>query len=257
MPSPFPGMDPFIEGQKWKGFHSRFIAALGECLMPQVRPRYVVDVEEDVYLAKEDGTPVRLVIPDVSVVEGDGWMEDSGGGLAVAVEPTVVTLPMTDSIEVPYLVIRSRDGAETVAVIEVLSPTNKSSRDGRPEYLNKRNSILRSMTHLIEIDLLRGGERLPTVEPHPAGDYFAFVSRGERRPQADVYAWTLERPLPRIPIPLLADDPDVWLDLQSVFTTTYDRAGYDYALHYDRAVEPPLDAHRLEWVRQRLQPAVT
>jgi hypothetical protein len=250
-------MDPLIESQGWKGFHSRFITALGDSLMPQVRPRYVIDIEEDVYLAKEGGLPVRIVIPEISIQHGEGWMDSVEGNLAVAAEPKVVTLPMTEPIEIPYLVIRRRDNDETVTVIEILSPTNKSSRDGRHEYLAKRNSLLRSRAHLVELDLLRGGERLPTVEPHPAGDYFAFVSRVERRPKAQVYSWTLERSMPTIPIPLTDGDPDVTLDLQAVFTTTYDRAGYDYALKYDRAVEPPLEANRLEWIRQRLRPVAT
>ena len=252
MPSLFPGMDPFIEGQKWKGFHHSIIIEIRNALMPQVRPRYTVDVEEDVYLAREDGTPIRLVIPDVSVTKETDWSADHGSSLLVAAKPTIVTLPMTEPLEVPYLVIRSRDGAEMVAVIEVLSPTNKSPRDGRAEYLTKRNSILRTMTHLIELDLLRGGERLPTVEPHPAGDYFTFVSRTEHRPQAEVYAWTLDCPLPRIPVPLLPGDPDVHLDLQSIFTITYDSAGYDYSLHYDRPVEPPLNEQQQEWVHQHV-----
>ena len=257
MPSPFPGMDPFIEGQCWRDFHTSFIENVRTALIPQIRPRYVAFVEEDVYLAREDGTPVRIVVPDVSIQQADGWMDTVSGGIALATEHKVFTLPMTEPIEIPYLVIRQRDNEETVAIIELLSPTNKSSRDGRAEYLAKRNSLLRSRAHLIEIDLLRGGERLPTVEPLSPGDFFAFVSRAERRPMAEVYAWPLDRSLPTIPIPLTDGDPDVSLDLQTAFTTTYDRAGYDYALHYERPVEPPLDAHRLEWVGRRLKPVAT
>lgn len=251
MPSPFPGMDPFIESQGWRGFHNSLIAEIRGFLVPQVRPRYVVDTEEDLVLAKEGGTPLRVV------TRGDGWMNQANGGVVLVAEPKVVTLPMTEPIEIPYLVIRRRDNEETVTVIEVLSPTNKSLRDGRHEYLAKRNSLLRSRAHLVELDLLRAGERLPTVEPHPAGDYFAFVSRTERRPKAEVYSWTLERPLPRIPIPLTDGDPDVWLDLQTVFTTTYERAGYDYSLKYERTLDPPLDADRSEWVARHLKPATT
>jgi len=136
-----------------------------------------------------------------------------------------------------------------VTVIELLSPANKVSRDGRTEYLAKRNALLRSQSHLVELDLLRSGERLPTVEAHPHGDFFAFVSRTERRPQADVYAWNLVQPLPTIPIPLGEGDADVMLDLQSTFNSTYDRAGYDYSIHYDRQVEPDLGTVREKWVR--------
>jgi hypothetical protein len=168
-------------------------------------------------------------------------MEQSDGTVATTLAPFICTLPMTEPIEIPYLAIRRLDNEETVAVIEVLTPTNKSPRDGRTEYLAKRNLLLRSRAHLIEIDLLRGGARLPTIEPLPRGDYFAFVSRVERRPMAEVYAWGLARRMPCIPIPLSLGDPDASLDLQSVFTTTYDHAGYDYAIHYDRPVAPPLD----------------
>lgn len=252
MPSPFPGMDPFIESQKWKGFHHSIITEIRNALTPQVRPRYVVDVEEDIYLVKENGVPAKLVVPDVSVAQGTGWMEDCDGSVATAPEPAILTLPMMEPVEIGYLAIRHSDNEETVAVVEVLSPTNKARRDGRIEYLAKRNSLLRSRAHLIEIDLLRGGERLPTIEPLPLGDCFVFVSRTERRPKAEVYAWALERPMPCIPIPLSAGDPDVSLDLQSVFSNTYDLAGYDYAIHYDRPIEPAPDERTLELVNRCL-----
>ncbi len=249
MPSPFPGMDPFIESQCWKGFHHILISEIQFFLTQRVRPRYVVDIEEDVYVAREGEDPIRMVIPDVAVQHGDGWLDSTDGGLAIKSEPHVVTLPMTEPVEMPYLVIRKRDKDETATVIEVLSPTNKSSRDGRQEYLAKRNALLRSQAHLVELDLLRGGQRLPTIESHPAGDYFAFVSRVERRPKAEVYAWTVERSLPTIPIPLAEGDPDVQIDLQAVFASTYERAGYDYALKYARTVEPALNERQTAWVR--------
>ncbi len=252
MPSPFPGMDPFLEGQKWKGFHHSLISVIRDALMPLVRPRYVVDVEENVFLATDCGEPLRFVTPDVAVIQSHGWMEHADGKLAVAVEPRVLTLPMTELIEQPYLVIRSRNNDEAVTVIEVLSPTNKAPGSGRGEYLAKRNEYLRSSAHLIELDLLRGGLRLPAIELLPDGDFFAFVSRAERRPKVEVYAWTLERCLPPIPVPLASGDPDVVLDLQTAFDTTYDRAGYDYALNYSRPIEPALSDRQQNWVNEEL-----
>lgn len=252
MPSPFPGMDPFIESQCWRDFHSSVIGEIRSALLPWLRPNYVAFVEEDVYIAREDWTPVRVVVPDVGISRQRDWTGSADAGALVAAEPTIVTLPMTDPIEIPWLAIRKRENDHMVAVIEVLSPTNKSPRDGRNEYLHKRNLLLRSQAHLIEIDLLRGGERLPTVEPHPSGDYFVFVSRSERRPSAEVIGWTVGQRMPTVPIPLADGDADVPLDLQSVFNGTYDRAGYDYALKYDRPVEPPLDEHRLSWLSQFL-----
>lgn len=239
MPSPFPGMDPFIESQCWKGFHHLFISEIQFSLTQKVRPRYGVDVEEEVYLAR-DGRPVRILVQDVAVRHGEGWQESNQGGLAIEAELHTVTLPMAEPIEIPYLVIRRRDNEQTIAVLEV-SPMNKSAGEGRGQYLVKRNALLRSQAHLVELDLLRQGERLPTIEPHPPGDYFSLVSRVERRPQADVMAWTMDKRMPTIPIPQADGDPDVPLDLQAVFNSTYDRAGYDCALKYERPLDPSLD----------------
>jgi len=121
IPSPFPGMDPFIESHDWEDFQTGFIAELCAALVPRVRPKYVV-------------------------------------------------------------------------------------RKERRKYLSKRESILASTTHLVELVLLRGGERLPTVESLPPGDYYAFVCR-QKRYQAEVYAWTLRNRLPAVPIPLAGKRP--------------------------------------------------
>jgi len=254
MPSRFPGMDPFIEIQCWRDFHTTVIGEIRSALLPQLRPHYVAFVEEDVYVARDDGEPIRLTVPDLGISRVSDWPFPVQDEATLMAEPTMVTLPVVEPIEIPYIVIRRRDNDETVAVIEVLSPTNKSLRDGRTEYLAKRNMLLRSRVHLIEIDLLRSGERMPTNEPYPPGDYFAIVSRSQARPSAALYSWALEQRMPRIPIPLADGDPDALLDLQHVFSTTYDRAGYDYALKYDRAVIPELNAAHREWVRQTLHP---
>ena len=238
MPSPFPGMDPFIERQKWRDFHACFIPNLSAALTVAVRPRYVVDIEANVYLTREDGDLLRIFAPDLSVVQKSGWLETTDGTIAVETEPDLLTLPTIDPTEEINLVIRSRENDDVVTVLELLSPTVKL--DGRTEYLNKRNAVLHSEANLVEIDLLRGGKRLPTIERLPKGDYYAFVTRAERRPTIEVYSWPLERRLPTIPIPLAEGDPDVSLDLQAVFDTTYDRSGYDYALNYTKPTEPTL-----------------
>ena len=117
-------------------------------------------------------------------------------------------------------------GGEVVTIIEVLSPANKrANSDGRREYLAKRAMILRSSAHLVEIDLLRGGERLPMAEPLPSVDYDVIVSRAPRRPMADVWPTTLRQPLPTVPIPLAGEDPEVPLDLQAIFHAVHERAG--------------------------------
>ncbi len=150
------------------------------------------------------------------------------------------------------MTIRNRQSQNVVTVIELLSPVNKTAGEGRNEYLVKRSNIFYTLAHLVEIDLLRGGQRLPTRESLAPADFYAFLCRTERLPQVEVYAWTLPDRMPVVPVPLSGDDPDVSLDLQAAFTTTYERAGYDYALDYRRPVEPTLDASAADWVRSLL-----
>src|SRR5262249_47606179 len=153
----------------------------------------------------------------------------------------------------PYLLIRTKEGRELVTVIELLSPWNKAPVEGRAEYLGKRQNILKTGAHLVEIDLLRGGERLPTREPRPSGDYFVYVCRGNARRKVEVYSWPLRQPCPGISIPLAVGDPDVPLDLQRVVTETYERAGYDYVLDYGEGLDPALRAPDARWVAARIE----
>jgi hypothetical protein len=258
MPSPFPGMDPFIESRVWGGFHLGLMVVIPELLTPQVRPRYVVRVETRVYLEHFPEEPAEYIGPDLTVLESQGVSRPMqiGGGTAVAAAPLMLALPMPERRRDRFLTVRERESMEVVAVIEVLSPGNKRvGSDGRQKYLKKREAVLLSRTHLIELDLLRRGERLPTTQPPPVADYYAFVSREQHRPIAEVYAWSLRQPMPTIRIPLTGDDPDVSLDLQAAFTTVYDRAGYDYSLDYRHPVEPPLSEEDAAWVQERLAAA--
>jgi hypothetical protein len=244
-------MDPFIEGQVWKGFHTRFLAVLSEMLVAQLRPRYVVQIEEYVYLAREDEEPDRLFEPDLAVVEGLPEASTVAGGSAAAatLAPAIHIMPLPRQHRQRFLSIRNTQSRKIVTVIELLTPSNKTPGDGWSEYLVKRSNIFYTPAHLVEIDLLRCGQRLPTREPLAAADFFVFVCRRQRLPQAEVYGRTLRDRLPVVPIPLAGDDPDTQLDLQSAFTTTYDCAGYDYALDYHAPVEPPLEAPVAQWVR--------
>lgn len=256
MPSRFPGMDPFIEGQDWEDFHVAFIVGLKDALMPRVRPRYVVRAERRIYLEHRLDDEGEQIRPDVAILDpgaSAARLPSPARGQAIAPTPVLLHLPIPEEHRETLLIIRLRESMEVVTVLEVLSPTNKRRRsDGRREYLAKREAVLRSPTHLVEIDLLRGGERLPTIESLPEGDYFAFVSRGTRRPQTEVYPWRMADRLPALPIPLQGGDPDVILDLQTVFATVYDHAGYDYSLDYARHVEPPMADAGAAWVRSRL-----
>lgn len=246
MPSPFPGMDPFIESQKWEDFHTRFITAIADALVPAVRPNYIVDVERRIYLERIDPTEaVQTLVADAAIYHRfDEFEKTAGGGTALltdpSIKPKVCTIPYFEEHRETFITIRRGTPARVVTVIELLSPTNKRrGTEGRDQYLEKIHALLKTSASLVEIDLLRGGQR-STVSDPPPGDYFALVSKPKPRPLAEVYGWPLADPLPRILIPLSFEDPEVTLDLQAVFDLVYDRAGYDYSINYTLPVTPPL-----------------
>lgn len=261
MPSPFPGMDPYLERPaRWSGFHARLIAYAAEILQPQLRPRYVAEIEERVYLEPIE----RFRSPDVFVItqtesERLPW-EDSGGGVAVAVressvtvaEPEWVTETEVEQIREPYLAICDTDGNEVVTVIEVLSPWNKTVGQGLAEYRGKQHEVLNSSTNLVEIDLLRHGAHVVAAPPllvadkGPA-DYLICTRRSARPGGYEILRLSVRDPLPQFPVPLRPDDSDVALDLATAFTRTYDAAAYDLTLKYDGDPEPPLSRQDAVW----------
>ena len=250
MPSPFPGMNPYLEQEiVWHDFHQSFIPAARESLSPQVRPGYVVRVEEHPYIhevAPEERRPLGRA--DFALVEsfrGAG----TKAGAAMSEAPADVLLPI-DVERDSYLEVRTREGNELVTVIELLSPSHKRRSDDREQYLAKRRQVLASGTHLVEIDLLRGGPRMPP-EDLPDCDYYALVSRREQRPRAGIWPLRVRDPLPVIPVPLRAPDPDARLDLKSVLDRVYDGAGYEDYIYAGRP-HPPLHPDDATWAQQFL-----
>lgn len=110
-----------------------------------------------------------------------------------------------------------------------------------------------SSAHLIEIDLLRGGERVPMQQPLPPAHYFVVLSRAEKRPLVDVWPLTLRDRLPIVPIPLLAGDDDLPLALQAAFDATYDLLGCDLLIDYRQPPEQPLSDEDAAWVETLLR----
>ncbi len=250
MPSPFPGMNPFLEFQEWEDFHTTFNTVAREVLSPQVEPAYVVRVERRVYVEHSIGGLTTSRRADVAVLIGstDSRLAASST-VCAALAPVECELPMPEEQRETYLVVRHRETQEVVTILETLSPANKrAGADGRREYLKKREEVLSSQAHLVEFDLLLGGERLPMATTLPPGDYYAVVSRSYRRPKADVYSWGLPQVLPAIPVPLKKGDDDVLLDLQQVVNTVYDRANYDLSLDYQQPLPVTLDEAHQVWI---------
>jgi hypothetical protein len=157
-------------------------------------------------------------------------------------------LPLVDVERLAYVEIRDRRNRQLVTLIELLSPANKRPGSDRDQYVAKRNEIVASSAHFVEIDLLRGGERLP-LEGAPESDYRALVSRCETRPRVGIWPVALRDRLPLIPIPLREPDPDAQLDLQDVLDDIYDKARY-HTYIYDGTPEPPLSPADECWARQ-------
>ncbi|MGH7194974.1 MAG: DUF4058 family protein, partial [Candidatus Saccharimonadales bacterium] len=170
-----------------------------------------------------------------------------GGEAGAAVSPVTLPLPMLEEevretwIEILHLPDRS-----VVAVLELLSPTNKSG-EGRTEYLAKRRAVLRQGIHLVELDLLVGGDRIAPPFELPRADYFALVARGDRRGECQVYPWTIRDRLPAISIPLKSGDPDAVVDLQDAFETAFERGGYGHQIDYTQLPSAPLGKVGLQW----------
>lgn len=254
MPSPFPGMDPFLEGPNWLDFHNSFCIGLRAALTSRLVPRYVVRVEERLLIETDEGE--ARYVADVAIEEASELPlpERSGGG--VALRPVVMTVRRFEPMRVVYLEVVDGRTQRVIAVIEVLSPWNKSA-GGYGEYLLKRNDLLDGGINLLEIDLLRGGKRLPTIGRLPKGDYFAFASRGDEPKKVEVYAWGLRDSLPAVPVPLRIDEGSVTVPLQDVFDRVYDEAGYAYSANYGRPLAPPLSGADAEWVAERLRERAT
>lgn len=252
MPSPFPGVDPYLESQGyWPDFHSRFVNDWCDALVAQLPDNYEVRIDERVNLVEHGAGRARQFGPDLTVEQRQSSRRTDTSSSAVAtLEPVTIPLVIEDETRETFIRILHRPERTLVAVLELLSPSNKEEL-GRGDYLAKRNAILRQNVHLVELDLLLGGRRLPLQEELPSGDYYALISRGDRRPDCHVYAWTVRQPLPTLPVPLKAPDPDLSLDLQAVFDVTYERGRYARSVNYRDALTVPLSPETLTWVVQQ------
>lgn len=262
MPSPFPGMNPYLENPElWPEVHHWLITAIAESLNPQLLPKYRVAIEKRVYqLSEEDSLFVG--IPDATVERFSSRetartaTEQNPASVAVATPPATpvnVTVPMPMEFREGYLEVRDIKTKEVVTVVEVLSPTNKRPGKGRETYEEKRQQILGSRTHLVEIDLLRGGKPMLFFGDDSSSRYRILVSRRDRRPHAELYPFNLPDAIPSFPLPLRAEDVEPNVELQVLLDRVYDRAGYDFAIDYSSELVPPLSEAEADWMNSLLR----
>ncbi|MDB5296793.1 MAG: hypothetical protein JWO31_2776 [Phycisphaerales bacterium] len=268
MPSPFPGMDPYLENPAvWPAVHGQLIYGAAGLLSDQLLPHYVVRPDLRVYVSDEDDPGRKVIVLDVRITlpAGKGparrpTRRPISSRLVTAVgvgvvEPIEVTVLVDEEVTETRLLVRSTTTREVVTVIEILSPANKVlAARGRDAYLEKRRQVLSSASHFVEIDLLRAGERFSRSLRLPPHDYLIHVSRAERRPKATLWPVRLDQRLPVIPIPVLPGDPDATLDLQGLLNAVYDRAGYgvDADVDYSKEPVPRLPPKWQAWAKKRV-----
>lgn len=250
MPSPFPGMNPFLEQpDAWHDFHERFCPAVAEALSAQVRPKYIAKIDEKIYLHELSADERRFLgRGDVSIHRSptEESLSDPRTALAPLAPSVLGSVRLAvDEERLSFVRILDRETRDVVTIIELLSPSNKDSGQDRSQYLGKRERVLESSAHLVELDLLRGGRR-PPIDDQPDCDYCVMVSRAETRPQVELWPFRLRDRLPRIPIPLRSPDPDAVLDLQSVLDRVYDAAGYEDYIYAGKP-SPPLTSGDESW----------
>ncbi len=257
MLSPFPGIDPYLEHPDlWAEVHNRLMVAIAIALAPSLRPKYHVAIEKRTYLGEADDS-LLVGVPDVTVFtqQLSGRLASSqSSSTAIAVnEPVKVAVPLIESVKESYLEIRETGKNYAVTVLEIISPKNKRTGEGRDAYERKRRQVLASITNLVEIDLLRGGKPMLILGNLPSTDYRILVSRGDRRPVSDLYAFNLRQPIPPFPLPLTPKDVEPIVDLQHLLNEVYDQAGFDMRIDYTQPCIPPLPKGDAVWAHTLLQ----
>lgn len=271
MPSPFPGMDPYLEDPGvWPGFHNTFADRICTVLNQDLPQPYYAQIE----IRTETGVPGegthRVIVPDVGVQRMGGGTPNTpaseAGGLAVATRPRTAISPSVriavsiEPTEVASISIRdSSRGRELVTLIEIASPANKRPGPDRDRYLAKLDETLASQTSLVEIDLLRSGTRAwnpPRCAAglfvfNPPADYLVVVNRAwQRGERGEFQAFPIEisQSLPVISVPLHQNEAEPPLDLQHCFLLAYDGGPYRRgAVDYDNPPPIALPDHLEPW----------
>ena len=206
MPSPFPGMDPYLEDEAlWPVFHRQVVQCLYQILLPGLVDRYRARVSQRHYVT----------------------------------EQALFTSVVREEHHEDYIEVRQRSDNRLVTLVDVVSPANKTTGSGRKAYLEKRSEGRASGASLVEIDLVLQGQPLLDYSRDglPDWDYAVTVTRSTQPERYEIYTATLQKRLPRFRLPLAPDDRDTVLDLHTAFTRCYDQGGFAGKIDY--AKEPP------------------
>jgi len=267
MSCPFPGVDPFLEpAGLWPDFHDTFLIFWRQAIARIIPQHYEVRVNERVQIVSPAAERIPVVLPDVAVLRGPVPRETPPALEARALEardlearatsavlaPLLVPLAYVEQPRETYLQILHRPDRRLVTVLELLSPSNKVN-PGLEAHLAKRAEFLAQDVHLLELDLLRAGQRLPLSVPYPRGDFHALLARADRREWLEVYSWTVRDPLPALPIPLLPPDPDLVIDLQAIFSEAYDSGQFERGRNDALPLPAAWDEASQTWIRAQVR----
>lgn len=266
MKSPFPGMDPFIESSRlWEDFHFHLIGAIAGVLADTVPQHYLVRTGERAYIVvlneeEENGKKEHLIKGDTGI-SAPGSRPAQGTALLEkdtqpATDAEVVSLRsfVSESFRERFIEIYLEDeGRELVTCLELLSPSNKRpGSEGWAQYARKRQALLLGQANLVEIDLLRGGRKMPMHDPWPACPYTILVSQGLQAPYCRVWKAWMQKPLPAVKVPLASDEVGVDLVLQPLVDEVYRRYRYEQQIDYTKPCKPPLSEEETNWLREQL-----
>ncbi len=243
MQSPFMGMDPYLEDSRyWSDVPSRLGTHISTQLNRYLLPKYHATVETTITYEDFDTGKVYPMRPDLTVYRQTIPVMPIGHAPS-PIDPAPIVQEMDLEIETKSLAVHIylAKNRRMVTGIEIHSPANKR-KHGKTyrKYLRKRKRLLNSDVHVMELDLLRAGERVIMGQNLPKFPYFATLSRA--KPFRDVEIWpiALGQPLPTLPVPLLDPDPDVPLDLNTALRQLYVDGGYKQVLDYSQPPPPPL-----------------
>lgn len=240
----FPGMNPYLENPNlWTEVHFGLISVLARSLNAVITPKYRAAVEKRVY-----ADTLLIGIPDVSVAQRGQEPLKARTSTEMLSEPVTVTVPLTEEVQERYLEIREVGTGKVVTVLEVLSPKNKRTGEGKVKYDAKRQAILNSSANLVEIDLLRTGEP-KLVVGGVASDYRVLVSRTVQRPAAELYPFNLRDRIPRFLLPLPDNTEEPAIDLSQMLDRVYAEAALELAIDYTQQPVPPVSEADFAWMQ--------
>ena len=263
MPSPFPGMDPWLESPGvFPDFHNSFIAYLRAALNAVLPPPYFAAIGTRVVIT--GGERDQFVEPDVDVLRPFG--SETDGGTALATKTTVEADPLIieverDEVTEWFLEVRTGEGDnELITSIELLSISNKlGGSASRGAYLLKQREMIERGVNLVEIDLLRRGTHTTLVPYHSLSvraryHYHVCIYRPAQPRRFETYPIQLSQPLPAINIPLKEIGEQVTISLQPIHERCYAEGAYDRRINYHHECVPSLTSSDAAWASVFLAP---